>query len=208
MKTRGLAGGAYQLCEWITRLAWLNMLWIFFTLSGLVVLGFMPASMAMLAIIRKWLKGDTGVSVLPTFWQYYKRDFLKSNGLGLILFITGFALRYYLQLFQAGSSPLDFFFYSLTLIISFLSLLVLPYVFSVFVHYDLSLLKGIRSAFLVMLTNFLTTAFMALSGFLVYRLLLAFPGLVPFFGASLFAIVMMWFTLRTFNHIERRKSYG
>ncbi|BDG36084.1 DUF624 domain-containing protein [Saccharococcus caldoxylosilyticus] len=50
-----LDGKLYRVCEWITRLACINILWMLFTLAGLIVFGIAPATVALFTIVRKWL---------------------------------------------------------------------------------------------------------------------------------------------------------
>src|SRR5690625_3094470 len=75
----------YNMLEWITKFAYVNLVWIILTLLGGVILGFYPATTAMFAIIRDWLRGRSDLPVLQTLWKYYKLDFLKSNLLGIFL---------------------------------------------------------------------------------------------------------------------------
>src|SRR5690625_6125259 len=83
----------YKTLEWITRFAYINLLWIFFTIIGGVLLGFFPATTAMFAIIRDWLQGNNDDPLFIGFWQYYKKEFWKGNRLGafivlLVVFLT------------------------------------------------------------------------------------------------------------------------
>ncbi|MEC0304686.1 DUF624 domain-containing protein, partial [Terribacillus saccharophilus] len=55
-----LSSSLYQLFEWITRFAYLNVLWILFTIAGGFIFGFFPSTIAMFTIIRDWLKGESG----------------------------------------------------------------------------------------------------------------------------------------------------
>ena len=45
----------YRAAEWISRLFLLNILWVVFTIVGLGIFGFGPATAAMFAIVRKWI---------------------------------------------------------------------------------------------------------------------------------------------------------
>src|SRR5699024_1499262 len=74
----------YNILEWITKFAYVNLLWFVFTLAGGIILGFYPATVAMFAMVRDWLRGKSDLPVLKTYWNYYKTDFFKSNLLGLI----------------------------------------------------------------------------------------------------------------------------
>src|SRR5699024_8438852 len=51
----GFILGYYRFSVWTLRLAYVNFCWILFTLLGLVLFGFMPATAAMFSIVRKWI---------------------------------------------------------------------------------------------------------------------------------------------------------
>src|SRR5690606_8549617 len=81
-----------RLFTWITRLVVLNLLWIFYTIIGLVVGGIFPATLSVLKIFRKWIIGEEEVPLWSTFRQEYRRDFIKSNIIGWILTLSGMIL--------------------------------------------------------------------------------------------------------------------
>src|SRR5699024_2683932 len=91
-KMDSFAMGAYRFSVWLTRLAYLNLLWIAFTIIGLGIFGFMPATTAMFAIARKWLHGEVDIPITKTFWQQYKASFFQTNILGLLLGGVGYLL--------------------------------------------------------------------------------------------------------------------
>lgn len=55
--------------DWIIRLVWTNLVWLFLVLIGGIVLGFMPATVALFTITRKWARGDLDVPVWKSAWQ-------------------------------------------------------------------------------------------------------------------------------------------
>ncbi|MCY8507801.1 hypothetical protein MOD06_20075, partial [Bacillus atrophaeus] len=78
----------------------------------------------------------------------------------------------------------------------------LMYVFPLYVHYELPLLKYLFQAVLFGVMRPLTTACMLLgSGFVLY-VLYTLPGLIPFYGPSLFGLVLMFFAYRGFVKTE------
>src|SRR5436190_181234 len=56
MQLGSFSNAVYTFCDWIARLAYINLLWILFTLSGFVVFGFFPATIAMLATLRQFIR--------------------------------------------------------------------------------------------------------------------------------------------------------
>ena len=68
-------GKIYSVCQWIYRLAYSNVLWLLFMTLGLFVFGAVPSTVAMFAIIRKWIKGETEFPVLSFFGKSIKKSF-------------------------------------------------------------------------------------------------------------------------------------
>ncbi|WP_071396411.1 YesL family protein [Bacillus tuaregi] len=200
------ANRAYAATEWITRFAYINLLWIGFTLLGLVVFGFFPATISMFAVIRKWLMGETDIPVFRTFWEYYKAEFFRSNGLGLILVIVGGLI--FLDLFfmrNAGSSFMSIIQIPLY-IFMFAVVLTILYLFPVYVHYELKLTQIIKNSFLMMLINPIENIVMIagiVSMYFVFRFL---PGLGFFFGGSLTAALMMATCFLVFKKMDKKKQ--
>src|SRR5699024_1115589 len=96
----GIANGFYKVAEKITRFAYVNILWIAFTMAGLGILGFFPATAAMFAVIRKWGQGYDDIKVFPTFLETYKKEFKKANIVGYILFLIGYLLTIEFQILR------------------------------------------------------------------------------------------------------------
>lgn len=81
MDTTGMTGKLYQACQWISRLAYLNLLWLIFISVGLVIFGVAPSTVAMFTIIRKWIQGEREMPIFSTFIEIFKREFWTSNRL-------------------------------------------------------------------------------------------------------------------------------
>lgn len=200
------ANRAYAATLWISKFAYLNVLWIGFSLVGLVVLGFFPATVAMFVVVRKWLLGDTDIPVFGTFWSTYKAEFIKSNGLGLILGVVGVLIV--LDLFfirNLGGSFVRAIQIPIYLFI-FAAVMTLLYIFPVFVHYELKIVHMIKNSFLLMLINPLENVVMVISLVMVLFVVKYIPGLGFFFGGSLSAAIIMAACYRTFQKTERKKE--
>ena len=200
----GLIKGFYTFSLWVSRLAYVNILWVFFTILGIVILGFYPATTAMFAVIRKWVLGDRDIPVFKTFWSSYKKDFVKSNILGL--FISSFAFIMYssLNIISSLTIPTLKILYIPNGLVTLLFLLTVLYVFPVFVHYDVKLTKVAKNAFIIMSINPIATFCMVvLTGFLVF-IISKFPGLIPFFSGSAIAFLLMFLSNYAFNRASKK----
>ncbi len=190
-KLSGVSGKIYQLCDWLMKLVYVNLLWIIFMMMGLFVFGFFPATTAMFAIIRKWILQDMEVPVFKTFWQQYKQDFVQANLIGLIMISIGLFLYVDLRFFQ--SSPHFFVhmmvFFIFTLL--FIYFVVALYLFPIFVHYDLKTVEYFKYALILSIARPIQTFFM-IAGFLTVLLIFRYiPGLIPILFGSVMSLILM-----------------
>ncbi|EQB37983.1 MULTISPECIES: YesL family protein [Virgibacillus] len=193
----------YRILEWITKMALVNVLWIFFSLIGAIIIGIFPSTTAMYAIIRKWLRRDTDIPVLRTFWVYYKKEFRKSNILGAIL-LPGILLIC-LDIWYIQASRLDWIQVPLFAFI-LLYIIFLFYIFPTYVHYDLHVFKIIKQAFLIMLIHPLHTFLMILCLTILFFIYQTLPALAFIFGGSIYALITMWLGLHAFQLIHKKQE--
>ncbi|OLS42170.1 YesL family protein [Bacillus sp. MRMR6] len=205
MQMNGVLGGFYRLCEWVMKLAYINILWIFFSILGLVVLGLFPATTAMFAIVRKMLMGEDDVPVFKTFWATYKIDFIKSNLLGLTMVVAGYILYIDLAFLRTTAGLLNLLYYP-TLMVSLGFILTAFYVFPTYVHFDIKLLQVIKNAFIIMLMNPISTILMVMGSIAIFFLMTTIPGLIPIFSGSFLAIVLMWSSFFAFSKIKQNQE--
>lgn len=198
--------GLYTVTEWIYRFAIVNLLWILFTIAGLVIFGFFPATFAMFAVVRKWILGENEFHLLKTFYQYFKDGFVKTNLIGLIVALTGGIIYIYFQYIQATLDsalifthiPLYFF-----MIIALLTFLYLP---PVFVHYDVSFFQYFKNAFIIMIMSPVYTILLAVLVVIIVYILVRIPGAVFFFGGSTLAYSIMQTCYLAFKNFEKRQA--
>ncbi|WP_407267950.1 YesL family protein [Radiobacillus sp. PE A8.2] len=191
----------YRLSEWIMKLAYVNFLWIFFTIVGLGVFGFFPGTVAMFTIIRKWLMKDVDAPIFKTFWHAYRKDFLRANILGFSMIVIGYLLYVDYRFFQSTGSllqPISFIF----IILLFLYFVVFLYIFPVFVHYEYKLFEYIKYSLVIALGKPFQTFVMVMSSFILLFVFQFLPGLIPFFAGSLMSIVLMWIAANAFPKEE------
>lgn len=197
----------YLALEWITRLAYLNFLWVVFSLLGGILFGFYPATVSMFAVCREWLKGNTDLPLFKTFWNFYKKEFIKSNLLGV--FISVLLLVIVLDIFYIQSSPDEQLNWTYIPLFAFMLLitLFLFYLFPVFVHYDIKVPHVIKNAFLLMLVNPLATAGIIFCLVPLFYLMTLLPALAFLFGGSLYAFLTMWMTMHAFTKTQEKASH-
>ncbi len=197
---------AYAATEWITRFAYVNLLWIGFSILGLVVFGFFPATISMFAITRKWAMGETDIPIFQTFLNTYKSEFIKSNCLGAIIAIILGLIVFNLVLiqnmgngfFEVIQIPIYMFMFAAGLTILFM--------FSVYVHYELTLLQIIKNSFLMMIIHPIENL-VIISGLAAVFFVVKFvPGLGFFFAGSISAAIVMATCYLVFKKVDKRKQ--
>ncbi|UOQ87306.1 YesL family protein [Gracilibacillus salinarum] len=207
MEMSGLWGGFYRISVWITRFAWLNILWICFTLLGLVFFGIMPATIAMFTVVRKWVLKEYDTAVAETFWHAYKKNFVRANLFGLILYIIGYFLSVFLKYtgLMSDSSVYPVLL-GIFIIAAFLYVMLVLYIGPVYVHYQLSFWQYIRYAVSIGAVNlhYSICALTVLAG--IYYLSLKYPGVTLFFTFSISAYVTMFVVHIGFRQLFKKQQ--
>ncbi|GAE29536.1 YesL family protein [Alkalihalobacillus hemicellulosilyticus] len=196
----------YRILEWITLFAYLNVIWICFTLAGGIVLGLFPATIAMFSIIRKWLQGDSDKPILATFWHYYKDEFWKSNRLGFLIYFVSLVVGFnsfflYVNHDEQLSWALGPLLAGILLFFVFMF-----YIFPVYVHFDLNLFQIVKSAFQIMLISPVQTLFIIVSLGAFYLIITVIPAVGVIFGASFYSLITLLFALNAFQKIQEKQN--
>lgn len=206
MMFTGAMGGIYRVTEWITKFAYISILWMFFSLLGLILFGLFPATISIFVITRKWIQGYTDIPITKTFWQTYKKDFKKGNIVGIIYYIIGYFLYLDFHLiFNTSNSALQNMSVPLDLI-SLVLLLTLLYLFPVYVNYELKIIHVIKNAFFLSVLRPFHTLMMIAGVIAVYGLMRIIPGLIPFFAISLLAYINMWCANLAFKKLDQNQQ--
>ncbi|SFQ15455.1 YesL family protein [Salibacterium halotolerans] len=190
--------------DWITRLAYVNVLWVLFSLAGLIVAGLFPATAAMFAVVRKWLIEDEEIAVLPTFWQSVKSEFLRSNAIGYIALVPAYVFYVDFQFFSSIEGILSFVLITISGSLFLLYVITVLFLFPALVHYRMRILEYFKQAFFIGAGSPLGVILSAAACVITALLTAWFPGLLFFFAGSVPAYVIMWSTLRTTRIMEEK----
>ncbi|WP_078544590.1 YesL family protein [Litchfieldia alkalitelluris] len=204
VETHGFLGAVNNVLEWISRLALLNLLWIFFSFLGLIVFGLFPATVAMFSVVRRWAMGEMEISITKVFWKSYKKEFAKSNLLGGIISSVGLVLVIDFLFLKQASPQIQHFLFVPFLIILILFICTLFYVFPMYVHYEMKLLDVLKNSFIVMIMRPLSTIMMFVCGVGLMILLSFAPPLLIICSGNVFALLMTKPAMNAFNHINRK----
>jgi len=203
LEFQGIMGRVFRLCEGIMRLAYVNLLWILFTILGLGLFGVFPATIALFAVTRKWVMGDRDIPVFSTFWQTFRKEFLKSTLLGLVLFVIGYIIYVDLALLPTGGF-LDVVRWGLV-VCGLLYIIILFYIFPLYVHFDWKNRLYIKYALLLGASHPHYTFLMLIGIGALYYIVMSIPGLLPFFSVSILAYIMMWTVYQIIKNMEKKQ---
>jgi uncharacterized membrane protein YesL len=198
--------GIYNMAEWVMRFVFLNVLWLFFTMGGLVVFSIFPATAAMFSVTRRWALGEGDIPVFRTFWRAFKESFTASliigysmTAIGVILYLD---FRYFFPREEMGFLVVKVLLGSAT----FLFIITLLFLFPVFAQFQLKPFEYMKNAFLISLSNVFHSLFMfAGTGLLVY-VLLQYSGVMIIAGFSLVAYWNTWIAHMAFRRLEKWKN--
>lgn len=196
----------YLICQWVTRLVYLNSLWIGFTIVGLGLFGLMPATSAMFSVVRKWVNEDRDIPIFTTFWRMYKTEFTLTNIAGIFFFSSSYLLIIELRILLGQESIIYIFGVAGVVILLFVLGIIWLYFFPVFVHYKLSLANYIKWPFILALVHPLMTVFLLVSLASIYYFIYSTsPILLFLFGGSVTAYIVTWGVSKTFKHVETKE---
>lgn len=205
MNTKGIKGYIYRITELVMQFAYLQLLWIVFTVLGLGIFGIFPSTAAMFSVVRKWVMGVEDAPVFKTFWQTYKTEFVKVNGLGLIFVAIGWLLYVDYHFFTIGDSIGSSILKIVTILIAYFFITTAIYFFPIFVHFQYRFFDYIKFSFLFSLTSPLKTAGLFIITFIIYFILMKVPALFLFFSGSIISYIWMWYIFRTIASIHSSK---
>ncbi|WP_130858686.1 YesL family protein [Gracilibacillus phocaeensis] len=206
MIENGFMAGLYRLSEWIMRLAYVNILWLLFIVVGGIIFGMGPATAGLFAVTRKMVMGADEISVFHIFWGTYRKDFKRSNIVFLIIVSMGVLLYMDHRFFQLQEGFIIYLLRYFILGLFLVYFLVLLFIFPLFVHYQMKIIHYFRSAVIFVIMQPLVTILMVLSCYVIYEMFLFLPGLIPFFGGSLFSYLLMRLAYMSFRKMEARKE--
>lgn len=202
MSTGWVTGNLYRLCDWFYRLAFLNLLWIAFTLAGFILFGIFPSTTAVFTVIRKWLRGEKDVPLVRTFLQSYRKEFFHSNRLCLLFGLAACILYVDLKFVQTLQGAAFIFLTSIFSLMIILFVFTLIYIFPVYVHYEMRTLLYFRQAFFIAIVNPFQTILLVLASVLSFYVTMMLSGLFLFFGISGISLLIMWYSLRIFRYMD------
>ncbi|HEY4552313.1 MAG TPA: YesL family protein [Bacillaceae bacterium] len=205
MELTGWKEKLQSILEWVMRLAYVNILWLCGILLGLVAAGFFPATIAMFAVIRKWLLKDDDLKAGAYFWKTYKSEMLKGNAYGYIWLALGLMLYFDLTFFRSFSNLASLIFTYITFILGVVYTCALLFAFPVYVHYDQRVVKAVKNSILLTISSPVFAIVLVVAFGLPYYAVFKLPGLLPFYGGSLISFCLLFMSIKLFENLDNRQ---
>lgn len=187
---------------WLSDMVHLQLLWVLFTLAGLVIGGLFPATYALFAVQRQMIRKKSVGQLNKLFWKEYKANFVKANGLGLLssLLVLGLYLYYQSVINIVGPMRVVFSFVAIGVIVFAAMTVVLTG--PVAAHFELNIFQIIKHAVIIEVSCPIHTvailAATAAFGWSIYQ----FPVLVPFVSVAIFTYLVMKIANHAFGTLE------
>ncbi|WP_058308898.1 YesL family protein [Gracilibacillus massiliensis] len=197
-----IVGSLDRFLRIILQVAWLNFLWIGFTLVGLVVGGIFPATTAAIAVARKWVQKKEEVPIFKTFKQAYKREFIKSNIIGIILAVVGIMLVVNYQILLQLGDQISIIAVFLYYFVIFLYGILVLWIFPLLTHYNSSVFQYFKNAIIIGITKLPITILQGLIIFFILYFSLKLPSMLIFCTISLITITVAFFSVKVFEKID------
>ncbi|MFC0472125.1 YesL family protein [Halalkalibacter kiskunsagensis] len=206
MEKQDWKSGLARFSEWFACLAYINLLWIGFTLLGLLFLGFVPATVAMFTVLRKWMRRKLEMSIFKEFWTSFKKEFVKSNAAGLILILIGYVLYVDVMVYEFGDSLYQQIFQLLLYILAFVYLLAIVFFFPVYVQFELKWYQYLKLSILMAFSSPFRALWMLFIGYGTIFVMSKIPGIIPFFLGSAIAYFWLMIALPLFHKLELQEG--
>lgn len=193
----------YAITEYVMQLAYINLLWILFTLLGFGIFGLFPSTAALFAVTNEWVTEQKNTKVFSSFWRHYRIYFTRANMLGYVMIVIGVFLwldlrlcTYYGGIFfeLLGFAILGI---ALLYIISFI------YLFPVCIRFQTSPFMTLKYALYSAVTHPIESLMMMLCITLIFIASNYFASIIPFFSFSCIGFVVTWLTTKVFPGVQK-----
>ncbi|MFB5660196.1 YesL family protein [Alteribacillus sp. HJP-4] len=196
----------YTVCQWVCYFFYLNVMWTACTLLGGIVFGAAPSTVALFAVARRKALGEEDIPVFRMFWQVYKKEFIKANGLGMSLIAFGMLWYFNLNFFRSFEGEMFFLMNVVMTVIGVVFIFMLFFIFPVYVHYDLKFIDNIKYAIAMSFLNLSNVILMVITMVSAYYFFITFPGFIPILGVSLFVQLNMWMAYQSFKKVKQKNT--
>lgn len=194
--------------EWVMTLAYLNILWLGFTLVGFVFFGFGPATIAVYKLIRKKLRQGDLSYIFKQFRTIFKEEF-KQGGIYTAMTFAAAAFLYVdFRLVAAipQSNVIQLLVIPALIILTALVIVVATFTLGYYVEYHETVTEALKKGFWLTLIS--PVSFLViLHAFLLQFLIISYiPAIILLFSVTLYAFITEWIMNKAFKRIKNKKK--
>ncbi|GAB2479748.1 YesL family protein [Alkalibacterium psychrotolerans] len=197
-----------KLLEWIMTLAYLNILWLGFTLVGFIFFGFGPATIAVYRLIRKKLRQGDLSHIFKKFRTIYKEEF-KQGGIYTAMAFGAAAFLYVdFRIVEAlpQSNLIQLLVIPALLILTALVIVLATFTLGYYAEYGGKMIDALKNGFWVTLISPISIIVILHAFLLQFFIMSYIPGLFLFFSLTLYAFITEWIMNKAFKRINVRKK--
>lgn len=195
-------GLAMKVMNWITDMCQIQLLWLLYTLRGCIVLGFFPATRAMVTVHRQLIVKKESLSLVPAFKETYDNHFKTSNQLGYIMIVVGGFLIVYLRSTLLLTATVVPYFLGLAYALIAFFILLNLYVLVMLSHLTLETRKVWKQAILIIFLSPVHTLLILLVFFGFLAMTRVVPVLVPVILVAIFSYCVTYIALHAITKIS------
>lgn len=197
-----------KILEWVVTLAYLNILWLGFTLVGFIFFGFGPATIAVYRLVRKKLRQGDSAYIFKQFRTIFKEEF-KQGGIYTAMAFGAAAFLYVdFRIVQAlpQTNVIQLLVIPALLILTALVIIVATFTLGYYAEYGGTILNALKKGFWVALISPISNI-VILHAFLFQFFMMAYiPATFLFFSLTSYAFITEWIMNKAFNRIKVRKK--
>lgn len=197
-----------KILEWIMTLAYLNILWLGFTLVGFIFFGFGPATIAVYRLIRKKLHQGDLSHIFKKFRTIYKEEF-KQGGLYTAMVFGAAAFLYVdFRIVEAlpQSNLIQLLVIPALLILTALVIVVATFTLGYYAEHGGKMIDALKNGFWVTLISPISIIVILHAFLLQFFIMSYIPGLFLFFSLTLYAFITEWIMNKAFKRINVKKK--
>ncbi|KWX86863.1 hypothetical protein AMQ83_16470 [Paenibacillus riograndensis] len=233
MEFKGAMGGLYRITEWISRIAFSNILWalcsipfLFIAVTKMIMLGsgaggpnaqitlnwvlgilapftVFPATAALFTVVRKWVMGNTDVSTFRTFFQGYKENYLKSMLGGGIY--TLLTVIMYVDVTVYMTQMANFKIVGILMLVLMIILFVSMFnFFSIVVHYQMTFKEVVKNSILLTIARPIRVFSTLIGAAVLVYIGLRYPVLYVICIPTLIAMLAFFNFYATYNKLQEQ----
>lgn len=231
MEFKGAMGGLYRITEWISRIAFSNILWavcsipfLFMAVMKMIMLGsgaggpneqitlnwtlgilapftVFPATAALFTVVRKWVMGNTDVSTFRTFFQGYKENYFKSM-LGGLIYTVLFVVMY-VDVTVYMTQMANFRIVGILMLVLMIILFVSMFnFFSIVVHYQMTFKEVVTNSVLLTIARPIRVFSTLIGAAVLVYIGLRYPVLYAICIPTLIAMFAFFNFYATYNKLQ------